>query len=248
MDLPKLQFVVDERLVALSAIQYGDRCEDADFTPNSKPAAVRNFIDVAWGSNRDACNFLRHGLSVVDVAGGQSIAKRAAAAEEFLQHCLTLPQFVAVLSETKESCNHVVEEWEQNLPRSSAEMCDILGYSICGEWKVFITPPALMAGMNTGKGIVWTHRTDWPNYSSVYLWHEVLHSEFGRSDTEHAVIELAADHELRVRLNGGAYADWPGHEYLNEERVRLLPHWRQYLSSSPRNIKDFAARHMAVEV
>jgi len=37
------------------------------------------------------------------------------------------------------------------------------------------------------------------------------------SDITHAVIELATDNELRIRLNRrGKYFDWPGHEHLKK--------------------------------
>ena len=79
----------------------------------------------------------------------------------------------------------------------------------------------------------------WKNYSTIYLWHEILHSYFGDSDIEHAIIELIVDEELRSRLNNAKYPPFEGHKNLSELKKKILPHWRKYLKSEAKDIKKF---------
>ena len=52
------------------------------------------------------------------------------------------------------------------------------------------------------KTIKWGHSEDWKNYSTVYLAHEILHIIVNdTSENMHAIIQLATDNELRIRLN-----------------------------------------------
>ena len=80
--------------------------------------------------------------------------------------------------------------------------------------QVYLTHPKLKNGMAVdNQTIVWGHPEDWPNYSTVYLCHEIMHilTNLDRSDITHAVIELMADNELRIRLNNkGKYFQYPG--------------------------------------
>ena len=88
--------------------------------------------------------------------------------------------------------------------------------------------------------IAWGHNEDWPNYATVYLWHEILHSYLGYSEKEHALIELIADEELRIQLNGGKYPPFVvGHKNLEKMKKKLLPQWRKYLKLKNRNIREF---------
>jgi hypothetical protein len=242
METPLFDFVVDKRVVAKYTIQN----PKDGYIPNTAPTTVVNFQNAAWDLSQEQYDYLRWGVRAIDVAESRSLVDAAIAAEAFLQVIIELPQFAAVLQETEQARERVVAEWENNRSRTAAEIADLLGFEVLGNWKVFITPPSLRSGMNTGRGILWTYRLDWPNYNTVYLWHEVLHSLFGTSHMEHAVIELIADHELRRRLNGDEYPPWHGHIHLDKERRRLLPAWHQHLSRSfTRNIRDFMSHNMA---
>jgi len=86
------------------------------------------------------------------------------------------------------------------------------------------------------------HHEDWPNYATVYLWHEILHSYIGYSEKEHAVIELITDEELRIRLNGSKYPPFAGHKYLAKIKQKILPRWKKYLKSKKRNIREFMGK------
>ena len=105
---------------------------------------------------------------------------------------------------------------------------------------VYITHPSLRHGKSFQDGtIAWGHNEDWQNYAVVYLWHEILHYYFELSDLDHALIELITDNELRVRLNGGKYPPFIGHENLEKLKYKILPYWKKYLKSKNKNIFEF---------
>lgn len=117
----------------------------------------------------------------------------------------------------------------------------------------------LVGGRNLGDGYIeWgidkLHR--FKNYSTVYLVHEVLHSLFKRNNVTHAIIELIADNELRVRLNKPlskkqryltpSNRSMEGHPWLDELRLQILPHWIKYLAGKTK-YKNISAFTKAME-
>ena len=52
------------------------------------------------------------------------------------------------------------------------------------------------------KPILWGHKEEYENYTTIYLWHEILHTYFDKTDISHAIIQLITDCELQNRLNG----------------------------------------------
>ena len=71
------------------------------------------------------------------------------------------------------------------------------------KFKVFLTHPRLTNGHYLGNyKICWGHPEEWKNYSVVYLIHETFHEILkNNSRLMHAIIELAADNQLRIKLN-----------------------------------------------
>ena len=59
------------------------------------------------------------------------------------------------------------------------------------------------------------------------------------NDTNHALIQLITDNELRIRLNGGKYPPFEGHSTLTAEMSSLLPKWQEYLLSPNKDILAF---------
>ncbi|OGY38623.1 MAG: hypothetical protein A2391_03475 [Candidatus Brennerbacteria bacterium RIFOXYB1_FULL_41_13] len=91
-----------------------------------------------------------------------------------------------------------------------------------------------------GNKIVWGHAEEWPNYTMVYLWHEILHEYMDNTDLNHALIELITDYELRHQLGGPDYPPFTtGHEYLQKIEEALLPSWKKYLASDNKNFAEF---------
>jgi hypothetical protein len=233
-------FIANKNLLAAHTLRNSDKDR---FLYES--TTVVDFQNAAWNLDKEAYDLVRYGPSEISFANDDDLNSYVRKVKDFQEKIILLKEFEGLAAETVSAQERVAAEWNANFEKSNAEMSNILGFEVEGSWNVYITHPALKSGTNTGKEILWTDRTDWPNYNTVYLWHEVLHFIFGRSNEEHAVIELIADNELRARLNGSSYPPFEGHDFLNDLRIKLLPEWQIYLSTDNRDIRDFAKRHIS---
>lgn len=157
-------------------------------------------------------------------------------------------EFKAVITETEEYKNWLEKEWNQNKEKVEQELKSILKIDLPNEsFEAVVVHPKIGLGRSLGKNrLAWGHSEDWPNYSLIYLAHEMLHSVLGSSPLAHAVIELATDNELRIRLNGSGeylYIDEKpiGHDFLLELEKYLLSSWREFLKSSE-NVTEYLKR------
>ncbi len=154
--------------------------------------------------------------------------------------------FQNILKDTEEYKTWLVTEWDKNKTVILSHLKDILRIDIPNhEVKVLVVSNKIHKGRHLGKGVIaWGHKEEWPNYSMVYLCHEFLHDIIENGELTHAVIELIADNELRIRLNGaGEYlyinGKNVGHKYLLEIEQKMLPDWINYLADKSNNIYDF---------
>ena len=115
---------------------------------------------------------------------------------------------------------------------------------------VYLVHPALYNGRywRNINIITWGHSEDWENYTTIYLCHEIMHfltkDCTGDKKILHALIELACDNELRIRLNqSGKYFKEGrfkvGHKFLQKIEKKILPQWRQYLRDREKNKENF---------
>lgn len=158
----------------------------------------------------------------------------------FLQTILNTRQCRKILDETNSSLIACEEEWNRNHKNSTAIIQELTGLNLNKVMTVVITHPSIPNGRYNGHNrLEWRYHEEWPNYTTVYLWHEILHSYFGFDRLDHALIELVTDNELRVRLNGGMYPPFEGHHELNKLREILLSYWQEYLNAQSKNILIF---------
>jgi hypothetical protein len=158
---------------------------------------------------------------------------------DYLEQIEQSSEFKKIRQQTEESLQRVKEQWEKNYSQTSQIIENITGLDLNKEVTVLMTHPDLLNGMYLGNNtLAWSHREDWPNYSTVYLWHEIMHSYFDRTDLSHALIEFVTDNELRTQLNQGeTYPPFVGHENLFLLEEKILPHWRNYLTEVTKNGK-----------
>lgn len=151
------------------------------------------------------------------------------------------PIYRVWFEETKLYKNEVVHEWNLNFNLSLAEMQRITRFNFNKEFTVYISHPDHYAGRYLGNNIIhWGSKSRFENYSTIYLWHEILHSYMKYTDIHHAILELAADNALRVSLNNSTYLSLVGHEYLNDLRKEIYDQsWADYLDSEL-NLLEFA--------
>lgn len=107
--------------------------------------------------------------------------------------------------------------------------------------KVFINHPKTGGGQAypENNAFRWGHSEDWPNYTVVYLAHELMHILTKKQQKDekimHSLIELMTDNELRIRLSGGGeYFTIDGHAYIKELVRIILPIWKDYLAGKSR--------------
>jgi len=149
---------------------------------------------------------------------------------EVFREQLEDPLFAPVLAETERSRALVEAEWKANYARTSAWMRELTGLPLDGTYTVYLTHPSQNQGHYLGDNrIAWAWCNNGAYNNTIYLWHELLHGVLPMSERGHAVIELLTDNELRVRLNGGTYPPWVGHEELHALRDEMLPAWREHL-------------------
>jgi len=164
--------------------------------------------------------------------------------KEFAGKIAKLSEFVPIRERTSTYLDYVKNEWERNLPQTSTYMNDLTGLDFKYTWKIFVTHPVLRNGTQLGSlQIGWGSPEEWANHSTIYLWHEILHHYFGKSDIDHSVISLAAENELRKKMNGTNYPPFEGHDNLKKTMKKILPGWKKYLNKENKNLINFSRQY-----
>lgn len=190
-------------------------------------------------------------LSVEKSEIRKTFAKVAESIELIYKEILKTKEFKKVFSETEEYKKFVEKQWNRNKSLVFDYFRKDLGFKI-PDYKiaVYIFHPKSHNGQADyqTKVISWGHSEDWGNYTSVYLAHEILHmltwDKVKNYDIMHALIELATDNELRIRLNekGRYFQEGKyeiGHREIKGLERKILPHWKRFLNSSKkRNLFD----------
>ncbi len=155
-------------------------------------------------------------------------------------------EFKELLTKTEEYKIWLEKEWEQKKEEIQKHLQEILKVELPNTTStVFVIERSIGGGSYLGNNIIyWGHTEDWSNYSLVYLCHEYLHTFLSNGDLEHAVIELATDNELRIRLNGkGEYfkadGEKVGHQHLLDLEKNIYRRWLAYLDNPEKNIFRF---------
>lgn len=146
-------------------------------------------------------------------------------------------EFEKIYDQTEKYLLTLKKQWEKNLDRTEKHIKDITGFNLNKKFTVYITHSNQRNGSYWGNNkISWGVKEKWENYTTIYLWHEILHSYFSDSDMDHAIIELITDEELRSCLNNVKYPPFEGHKNLAELKKKILPYWKKYLRSDIRDI------------
>jgi hypothetical protein len=159
---------------------------------------------------------------------------------------IDFPEFKKILKETKSFLDEVKKQWQRNEPIVLKYFKETLGLKIFPGITIIILHPKIGVGkaVPNKKMVLWGHHENWKNYSTTYLAHEILHilteKRYKDYNLIHAIIELAADNELRIKLNkhGGYFKEngYPvGHKNLRKLEKKILPLWKSYLKN-PNNI------------
>ncbi len=234
-----LNFIICRQLLAYSALTA---IEDYNFIAGSRRDDIRALQLRAKAIQPEAFQTLQKGNRYQIATNAISDAGLA----NFLLAVTNEPIFDNIFASTKEAVSKIENEWNTNFSAAQSIVSDITRLSLDGTFDVFVNHPSLRDGVNLNKVIFFTYQSNFGNDNTIYLWHEVLHcfidvlgAPRGDGTLEHIVIQLVADEELRIRLNGGGYPPFIGHKSTWDDKLRLMPAWRTYLGSPNRNILQF---------
>lgn len=206
---------------------------------SKKESELTKLQNLMWDKHRDAYELLNNYERRLMFVGNykkklKSIAEKM---EALVNDIKKSGEFKRIYQETLKYRDWLETEWKNKNVEVEKHLKDILKTKLPKKgFEVLVIHQTLKGGLYLGDNkILWGHNEDWDNYSIVYLVHEALHAHFEKSDITHALIELIADNELRIRLNrGGEYFtcndNYVGHEYLKKLEEKMLPEWEAYLS------------------
>lgn len=170
--------------------------------------------------------------------------------QKIFQVIFRSPEFKTIYKETIQYKNTVKRQWDQNQDFVLKFLKEITGVKIPHlSIPVFIVHPKLRKGKASPYNqIIFGHLENWPNYSTVYVTHELLHLIFyyykiPQNDISHVLVELISDNELRIKLNKkGTYfkekQEYIGHSHLKKIHKKILPFWLKYLQNEQKNINS----------
>ncbi|MBU1895712.1 hypothetical protein KJ641_02485 [Patescibacteria group bacterium] len=229
----KLNFVIDEDyFVAHTLCSMGAK----DFSSSKRKKDIVAFQNFAWGESESHYNFLvaRFSSEIFIQEKADDLFRKL---PKYLRVLKQSKFYKTILEQTVKYLNFCEKQWDDNYPLSSKVIKKLTDFKLNKEFTIYITHPGLRNGVCLKDDkIAWGHHEDWSNYATVYLWHEILHSYFEYTDLDHALIQLIADEELRIKLNGGKYPPFVGHKDLFPLMRIILPNWKKYLKSNSNDI------------
>ncbi|KKS16515.1 MAG: hypothetical protein UU80_C0005G0008 [candidate division WWE3 bacterium GW2011_GWA1_41_8] len=174
------------------------------------------------------------------------LGKATSEIEQMIDEGMKTDLYTKLLANAEDYKKWLEDEWVRNTDKIETELKNIVKTDLPDAvFTVYVMGNLMHVGRYLGnEKIAWGHKEEWDNYSLVYLVHEYLHEYFSYNQLEHAVIELIADNELRIRLNkSGEYFTCEGksvgHEDLRDIENKILPYWQKYLADTSKNIYEF---------
>jgi hypothetical protein len=213
---------------------------------------------MVWETNKDLYAVLSQNVEPLVFEKGLSRGLPAAISnlKSNLSSIYETDEFKKIFREAKRYSIAVERQWDKNCKISCAHLADITKLDLSGidkEITIYVSHPKLRRGRSYMENnvIAWSNPDEWKNYTTIYLWHEIMHHVTTDASAAphlmHAIIELSCDNELRIRLNGGGkYFEENnipiGHKYLVGLDKKILPDWKKYLNNPNENIFQFEKR------
>jgi len=159
-------------------------------------------------------------------------------------------EFNLIYNQTIQFRREVEKEWNKNKKKILSFLEENSGLKLPDtELKILIIHPKLNRGYSIPDSnlICWGHKSEWPNYHTVYLSHEIMHIITWNKDHSkimHALIELLVDNELRINLNkkGQYFQKDIGHSNLLKLEKKIYPYWKEFLKETNKNLYQFAKK------
>jgi hypothetical protein len=234
----KLKFKIDKKYLLAHSLRQS-------IAPFSE---WNNFQNYLWQESLLGYQFLAGSPEVL--LSFNKTSKSIKEGDKLYKKALKRKEFKRLLAETEKYRKWLEKEWNKNEKKIMGLIEELGGLKTPNiTVAVFVTHPKLKNGRSLADKnmILWGHPEDWKNYSLVYLTHELLHlltKKCKKPFIMHALIELLADNEIRIKLNGkgiyfkeGKYA--VGHPHLSKLEKKILPQWKEFMKDRKRkNLLD----------
>lgn len=209
------------------------------FSSEKNKKLIVDFQNYAWKVSEDMYNFVV-GRVHPEFWLDSNSSKLLADLPKYFNKLKANSKYKQIYRQTNTYLGKCKTQWDDNFKKSYKIMSETTGISFNNKLVVYITHPTLKNGCYLGNNkIAWGHTEEWPNYITIYLWHEILHSYFSRTKLDHTIISLLSDELLRTKLNGGKYPPFVTHKELFPLMKKILPKWKRYLKSKDKNIFKF---------
>lgn len=211
----------------------------------------KTFLDKARKKDPEAFRFLHEGYisSLENGSFNKAIGSRA---NDLLEWVKKQKEAKQMIREAELHKKGVEKQWNGLKEKLLPWIEELSGFQLPDfSLPVYVLHPKQRAGhyIANPPRIYWATGDKWKNYSSVYMCHEIMHfltekpGHNVRHAVLHAIIELATDNEIRIRLNKAPRKyTLEGHVELKVLREKCYPHWKKYLEKKTyRNILELAA-------
>lgn len=242
----KLSFIVDKNFILQHILKSFSKERDFNILKRS-----------LWQKNKNLYYILSQNIEPLTFS--QNFSKELNKIKNFkkdLDFIYLSKKFMKIISEAEKYASFIEKQWVNNYEISLKHLENITKLPLLKNKlniQVYISHPKLFKGRAYPdfKVITWAHSEDWKNYSTIYLWHEIMHhityKYRGDQNLLHALIELVCDNELRIRLNnGGVYFKAGkykiGHWNLVKLEKKILKDWKIYLSNPKLNVYKLEKR------
>jgi len=228
----KLKFIINDNYIISHTLSYTGY---EKFSSYENRPTLGNFSQIAWEKCKTCYSFFAGRLAnktMLETGPDQTIENLNHCVKhlnEYLEFLKNTPEYKELKKQVEKYKEKCEKEWKNNFPKSEKIVRKLTGFDFNKEFEIYITHPSLKNGRYWGDNkISWGNKEQWPNYTTVYLWHEILHSYFGYSQLEHAIIELITDRELKSKLNNQEYSDFNKNISREKLEKKILPKWKEY--------------------
>lgn len=246
----RLHFKIDEDYFLVHLLTRS--LNDDDYSSTEHQEDIVAFKNEAWRKDKNSYHLLMGDLQTAALIRNDGLARAVNHVSAYLDEIKQSPAFRLLILQTQSYLHFCEEQWLKNYPIASAFIEDITGLKLDKDIDVYVTHPNLRNGDCLVKYniIEWGHHEDWPNYQTVYLWHEVLHSYVetnyatigyhdGISDFVEGIAESMTDEMLRSKLNNEPYEPFVGREELISFKRKLLPMLKSRMKAEKPPFADF---------
>lgn len=189
-----MNFVIDRNYLIANTLF----CAEGDYFSSQKHRKnIKNFKNYAKKNNEKLYDFLvgkleffPYNLTTKNIKSfGKEISIKL---PQYLEELSCSRKFNKIFSQTEKYLVSCKKQWERNYKKTSKIVKELTGFNLNKNFTVFITHPSQRNGRYLDNNrITWGNYEKWPNYTTAYLWHEILHSYFLNSDLGGAEIKFS---------------------------------------------------------